>query len=148
MSPHSWSGAPAGSQMMSGPGGLCSMGLSTSLRAGANRRKGSDFPVGCPLGRNRAARQGARCCEQTSLSVAQFLLLWSKALMVIIVNIYQSLFTPPTSPHVERTWWIRPIFLMRNQEIQDIEALAQGLMDGYVAEPGFEPRTVWPPKPT
>ena len=36
---------------------------------------------------------------------------------------------------------------MKNQKIEDIEALAQGLMGGYVAEPGFESRTVWPPKP-
>ena len=38
-------------------------------------RKGRDFPVGCPLGRNWAALQGAGCYEQTPLSIAQFLLL-------------------------------------------------------------------------
>lgn len=60
--------------------------------------------------------------------------------MVIIVNIYQSLLTPPTTHNVEKD-------LMNQAHFLDEESKDRSLMGGYVAEPGFESRTVWPPKP-
>lgn len=65
--------------------------------------------------------------------------------MVIIVKHYLPEFAyPPTTHNVGKDLMTSSIFLMRNQEIKDIEALAQGLMGGYVAEPSASHTAVCP----